>query len=178
MPANRWVLLILGLYCSCSSGKVITYPHANARFEQYRTYKIAPHQKIAELSAEGYASYQKLDQVIAHGLEEKGYRYHLDADLIVDYSISSSLSQNTRNNNYGRYPWYYNDYYYGTNRNAQQQVEALIEIVAKDTGTRKQAWTGTADLTLRSRKSDNLERIMLKIQEIIAQFPQKTSENP
>lgn len=165
-------LLILAVFTACSSGKVITYAHPNAEFSNYRTYRIRSHQEIAEISQQGYSTYQRLDELIASELESKGYRYHLEADLVVEYKISSGLSQDTRSNNYDRYSWYYPDYgFRGTTR---QQVEGMLEIVAKDNKSKKPAWTGSADLMLKGR--GNEEKIKLKIQELLGKFPQASSE--
>lgn len=159
--------MLITLLIACSSGKVITYAHSNANFDDYRTYRIRPHQEIAEISQQGYATYQRLDELVAAELESKGYRYHLEADLVVEYKISSGLSQDTRSNTYDRYSWYYPDYSF--RGNARQQVEGMLEIVAKDSRSKKPAWTGSADLLLRGR--GNEERIRLKIQELLGKFP-------
>ena len=152
----------------CSTGKVITYAHANARFPEYHTYKIQSHQKIAEVSPRGYATYQRLDDIIAQQMDDKGYRYQLPADLEIRYEVSSGLSQNTRRSYYDRFDWYYPDTNYWERNN--QQVELLLEIEMLDPHTQKIAWTGSADISLRRRDSAE-EKIRLKITEILAALP-------
>jgi|GEM_PF-5653259 len=156
-----------------TSGKVITYPHAQANFPHYKTYKIVSHEKIAEVSPRGYATYQRLDELISQELEQKGYRYHLQADLILKYEISSSLSQNTRRSTYNRYDWYFPDSQYWERNN--QQAEVLLEVVLDDTSTKKPAWTGNADITLRRRDIAE-DKIKSKLVEILAELPATTGQ--
>ncbi len=166
---KAWHSLFLLLILGCTSSKIITYAHPNATFDRYQTYRIASHEKIAEVSAQGYETYQRIDTYIAQALEAKGYQYHIVADLVVEYKISSGLGQDTRNNYYDRYSWYYPDY--SARGDTQQQMELLIEIVLKDRVRKKNAWTGSADLTLKRRRSENEEKIQLKIQEIFDRYP-------
>ena len=98
-----YTVCLLCTLLACSTGKVITYAHGSANFPHYQTYKIESHQKIAEVSPRGYATYQRLDESISQQMEAKGYRYHLQADLIVRYEVSSGLSQNTRRSYYNRF---------------------------------------------------------------------------
>ncbi len=159
---------LLIIAASCSTGKVITYPHSQANFPQYSTFKITSHEKIAEVSPRGYATYQRLDGIISDQMEAKGYHYHLNADLVVEYEISSGLGQSTRQSNYNRFNWYYPDDHYWDRNN--QQAEILLELTLWDTEKRLTAWTGNADITLKRRDSAE-ELIKEKIIEILAQLP-------
>jgi hypothetical protein len=153
---------------SCTTGKVITYPHSRANFPNYSTYKITSHEKIAEVSPQGYATYQRLDETISDQMEAKGYAYHLAADLIVRYEISSGLGQSTRRSYYDRFDWYFPDANYWDQNN--QQAEILLELSLWDTEEKLVAWTGNADITLKRRDSAE-ELIKQKIIEILAQLP-------
>lgn len=162
-------LLLFVFFAGCSSGRVITYAHPKATFDQYRTYRIESHEKIAELSPQGYATYQRFNNLIAQELESRGYRYHLEADLLVEFKISSGLGPSTSSNYYDRYSWYYPDYRY--QENARQPMEGLLEIVLIDSGRKKPAWTGSADITIRQRRSHYEEQLQEKIKEIFAEYP-------
>ena len=163
-------MLLIGLMCTCSSPKIISYSHASAAFDTYQTFRIKPHTEIQALSRKGHETYQRLDTLIAGQMKARGYQTHLDPDLLIDYEISTGLSQNTPNQNFDRYSWY-NWYYPSHNVPMQEQdVEAMIEIEMIDTATKKIVWTGSADFTLRPRRDDNLERIQEHIIHIFQKF--------
>ena len=162
-------LLLIILPGGCSKTKVVSYPHAGAEFERYRTYKLQSHDELAEVSPRGHAAYQRLGDLIAEEMEARQYRYHIDADLLVEFEISSGLgSPRNRSSYYDPfyYPYYAPTMEYGNT----QSSELLIEIVIKDRKRKKPAWTGSADLTLRGRASEREEKIRAVIQEIFARF--------
>ena len=146
------VLCTLCLLFSCSTPKVISYAHASANFDSYHTYRIKPHAEVEALSRKGHETFQRLDSLIAAQMSNRGYTYSNDSDIIVDYEISSGLSQSTPSQNYNRYSysyWYYPDYGYSA---PPQEVEAMVQIEMIDTSTKKTVWTGSADLTLKTPK--------------------------
>ena len=168
------MMLVVALLFSCSTPRVITYAHASAEFDRYRSFNIKPHREVAALSRKGHETFQRLDTLIAGQMRAKGYRASHDPDLIIDYEISTGLSQNTPNQYYDRYPynWYYPTYNYSA---PPQDVEAMVEIEMIDGSSKKTVWTGSADLILKPRRNDNLERIEQKILEIFARFQYSVS---
>jgi len=166
-------LMGLWLLHSCSSPRIISYAHPTADFDRYQTFRIKPHQEIEALSRKGHETYQRIDTLIASQLKARGYQLSLDPDLIVDYEISTGLSQDTPNDYYDRNSWYYPNYSYSAR---PQEIEAMIEIEMIDTSSKKTVWTGSADLTLRSRRDGNVERIEEHIIEIFQRFEYNASE--
>ncbi len=162
-------LYLLGwwLLHSCSSPKIITYAHPTADFDRYQSFRIAPHAEIEDLSRKGHETYTRLDTFIASQLKSRGYQYRNDADLVIDYEISTGLSQDTQNQYYDQYSWYYSSYSYAA---PPQQIEAMVEIEMIDAATKKTVWTGSADLTLKSRGDSNVERIEQQIVGIFERF--------
>lgn len=155
---------------SCSSPRVITYAHASADFDRYRSFKIKPHSQVEALSRKGNETFERLDTLIAGQMKNRGYQYSLDPDLIIDYEISTGLSQNTPSQYRDRYSysyWYYPDYSYSA---PPQDVEAMIEIDMIDAASKKPVWTGSVDLTLKPRRDDNVERIQEHIIHIFESF--------
>ena len=148
---------------------MITYAHANADFNSYKTFRIKPHTKIEELSRKGHETYQRLDTLIVSLLKSRGYQYTIDPDLVVEYEISTGLSQDTPNQNYDRYSysWYYPNYGYSA---PPQDIEAMIEIEMIEKATKKTVWTGSADLKFKTRGDDNVERLEQHIIEIFNRF--------
>ncbi len=167
---TRLLTLLLLCFCfGCSSPRIITYAHAGAEFDRYRSFSIKPHSKIKELSNKARDTFERVDQLIADQMQSRGYQYSHDPDLIIDYDISTGLSQNTPNQRYDRYSyyWYYPTYDYSVQ---PQDVEALVEIEMIEAGSKKTVWTGSADLTLKPRRDDNLEKVEQKIVEIFTRF--------
>ena len=162
-------IYLVCLFGSCSTPKVITYAHASAKFDQYQTFRIKPHTEVQALSRKGHETFQQLDTLIAGQMKSKGYQTNLDPDLVIDYEISTGLSQNTPNQTWDRYSynWYYPDYNYSLQ---EQDVEAMIEIEMIDTSTKKIVWTGSADFTLKPRRDDNVARIQEHILHIFEKF--------
>ena len=162
-------IFLVGVLCSCSTAKVITYTHASATFDQYQTYRIKPHTEVEALSRKGHETFQQLDTTIAGQMTSRGYQTNLDPDLVIQYEISTGLSQNTPNQSYDRYSygWYYPDYNY---QSQEQDVEAMIEIEMIDTNTKKTVWTGSADFMLKPRRDDNVVRIQEHILHIFEKF--------
>lgn len=171
-----WLCLIFSIsLLSCSSPRVISYAHASADFEQYRTFRIKPHSEVQELSEKGHETFERLDKIIAEQMTSRGYQYSHDPDLILDYEVNTGLSQNTPNQYYDRYPyyWYYPTYDYSA---PPQDVEAMVEIEMIETATKKTVWTGSADLILKPRRDDNVEKIEQQILEIFSRFGYKAPE--
>jgi hypothetical protein len=162
-------LLVATLIFSCSSPRVITYAHASAEFDQYRTFRVKPHTEVEALSRKGHETYQRLDSLIAGQMTARGYQLSHEPDLVIDYEISTGLSQNTPSQYYDRYPynWYYPTYNYGA---PPQDVEAMVEIEMIQRSSKKTVWTGSSDLILKPRRDDNLERIEQHILEIFSRF--------
>jgi hypothetical protein len=171
---KRSLILVISLvgifwYSGCSSPKIITYAHASADFERYQTFRIKPHKEIEAISRKGHETYQRLDTLIASQLKSRGYQYSIDPDLIIEYEISTGLSQQTPSQNYQRYPysWYYPDYSYS---GRPQDIDAMIEIEMVDSGSKKTVWTGSTDFTMRTRRDDNVARMEEHIIEIFERF--------
>lgn len=160
-------LLGLWLLHSCSSPRIITYAHPTADFDRYQSFRIAPHVEIEALSQKGHETYTRLDALIASQLKSRGYQYRNDADLIIEYEISTGLSQDTPHEYYDRYSWYYPSYSYSA---PPQQIEIMVEIQMVDAVRKKTVWTGSADLTLKSRGDNHVERIEQHIVEIFQRF--------
>ena len=51
-----------------------------------------------------------------------------------------------------------------------QDIEAMVEIEMIDAVSKKTVWTGSADLILKPRRDDNVERIEQHIREIFTRF--------
>lgn len=163
------LLLGTGLLSGCSSPRIITYAHASAEFDRYRSFRINPHTEVRELSQRAHETFERLDTLIAGQMKARGYQYSHDPDLLIDYEISTGLSQRTPNQYYDPYSyyWYYPDYSYLA---PEQDVEAMIEIEMIEAGSKKTVWTGSADLILKPRRDDNAERIEQQILEIFSRF--------
>ena len=170
----RFYFIILLFLTACSGTKIISYPHAGARFDQYRTFKLESHEKLAEISPRGYATYERWGELIATEMEARGYRYHLSADLLVEYQVSSGLGNAANRSSY--YDPYYYGYYPSVEYGNTQSVELLIEVVLKDLKNQKTAWTGTADLTLRGKSQERAQKIESAIQEIFTRFTFKAAK--
>jgi hypothetical protein len=170
-PGIYLCLLGLWLLQSCSSPRIITYAHPTADFDRYQTFTIAPHKKVEALSRKGHETYQRLDTVIHNQLVARGYQPHSHSDLKVQYEISTGLSQDTPNNNYynsyNSYSWYYPNYSYSSQ---QQDIEGMIEILFIDLQTKKTVWTGSADINLKRRGKDQVERMEQYIRDIFTHF--------
>jgi len=169
---------ISGILCclliSCSSPRVITYAHANAEFDRYLTFNIKPHSNIQDLSPEGHQTFERLDTFIADQMMARGYTISHEPDIVIEYEISSGLSQNSPNQYYDRYSyWYYPSYSFSA---PAQDVEAMIEIEMVDPKVKKPVWTGSADFTVRTRRDDNLEKIEQHIVAIFNRFDYSAAE--
>lgn len=169
---------VCGILCclliSCSSPRVITYAHSSAEFDRYRTFNIKSHSNIQDLSPEGHESFERLDELIADQMMARGYSLSRQPDIVIEYEISSGLSQNTPNQYYDRYSyWYYPSYSYSA---PDQDVEAMIEIEMIDPGMKKTVWTGSADFTLRPRRDDNVEKVEQHIVAIFERFNYSAAE--
>lgn len=168
--AHGVYLCLIGLWLihSCSTPRIITYAHADADFDRYQSFTIAPHEKIEALSRKGHETYQRLDTVIHNQLVAKGFQTHSHPDLKVEYEISTGLSQDTpNNNNYNSYSWYYPNYSYSSQ---PQDIEGMIEILLIDMRTKKTVWTGSADINLSRRGKDQVERMEQYIRDIFTRF--------
>lgn len=176
MEKFSWYLV--GILCwvlvGCSSPRVITYAHSSANFNLYRTFNIKPHTEIQDLSSKGHETYKRLDTLIASQMLARGYNYSHRPDLVIEYEISSGLSQDSPNQYYDRYSyWYYPSYSYSA---PAQDVEAMIEIEMKDPKQKKTVWTGSADFTLKARRRDSVEKIEQLILEIFNRFEYSAKE--
>jgi len=105
-------------------------------------------------------------------MNSRGYQLSHDPDLVINYEISTGLSQNTPNipNQYYdpySYYWYYPNYNYSA---PEQDVEAMVQLEMIETSSKKSVWTGSADLVLKPRRKDNLERVEQHILEIFSRF--------
>lgn len=164
--------LLLLLFTSCSSVRVVTDYDSSANFSNYNSFAFSKSQidkiEISDLDK------KRILSSVENQMQKKGYALSNTPDLIIN--IDTKSREDVYINRYNEYP-YYGWYPFGmsmsTSYRPSSRIVGLLYIDVIDAKTGSLLWQGNGSGTLSSNKSSRDELINNFVSKLLESYPSK-----
>lgn len=170
-------LLIVFVFTSCSSVRVVTDYDREANFNSYSSFAFyKPGIDKAQISD---LDKRRILRTIESQLVAKGMTKSSDPNLLVSIFTKERERVDVYNNHFGYgwgwYPWWYGGYY---GNHVSSTTEGTLYIDLIDAKSKSLVWQGmgTSKLVKTSNIEKREERIRLIVSEILAKYPPGSSD--
>jgi hypothetical protein len=176
------VLMLLGLFASCSSVRVASDYDQNANFNDYKTFAFfKPGIDQAEISD---LDKKRILSAIEHELLAKGFTKSEDPSMLVSIFTTAQQRVDVYNNMgwgwggfgpWGYGPWGYGGFYGGNN--VARTTEGTLYIDLIDARKKELVWQGQGTGYLAAEVSKKQARVNEIVNEIMMEYPPQVAKN-
>ncbi len=180
------MLMLLGLFASCSSVRVATDYDQSANFKEYNTFAFfKPGIDKAEISD---LDKKRILRAIENELLAKGFTKSEDPSMLVSIFTTAQQRVDVYNNmgwGWGGFgPWGYGGFgpygyggFYGGGNNVSRTTEGTLYIDLIDARKKELVWQGQGTGYLADEVSKKQARINEIVNEIMTEYPPQVAKN-